>query len=175
MAKKRILVILLAAVLLLAAGFAVIKGYDRHTYGEIRLSFSEKKELGEIIAKYDRLSLDFMAYSPNENCFCIDCDHTEYEIDKKTFDESAALYNEIMDYSEKNNTVFNGEKLELTIRNGSSLDYLILRNFDENVKDACQKECSYVTISYYVGKTNKVYESDIDSFIEKKPDEVFGR
>lgn len=115
-----------------------------------------------------------MAYSPNENCFCIDCDHTEYEIDKKTFDESAALYNEIMDYSEKNNTVFNGEKLELTIRNGSSLDYLVLRNFDENDEDACQKECSYVTISYYVGKTNKVYESDIDSFIEKKSDEVFG-
>lgn len=171
MNKKRIALILIPTFLLLICIIGLIL-YDRHTYGRLQLSFSEKKELGEIIAKYDRLSLDFMAYSPNENCFYIDCDHTEYEIDKKTFDESAALYNEIMDYSEKNNTVFNGEKLELTIRNGSSLEYLILRNFDENVKDACQKECSYVTISYYVGKTNKVYESDIESFKEKKYDEV---
>ena len=172
MNKNRIALILIPTFLLLICIIGLIL-YDRHTYGDLQLSFSEKKELGEIIAKYDRLSLDFMAYSPNENCFCIDCDHTEYEIDKKTFDESAALYNEIMDYSEKNNTVFNGEKLELTIRNGSSLEYVILRNFTENAETAEQNECGYVTLSYYIGKTHKVFTSDIDSFMEEYAGEVF--
>ena len=171
MNKKRIALILIPTFFLLICIIGLIL-YDRHTYGEIRLSFSEKKELGEIIAKYDCLSLDFIGYMSSEKCYRINCNYTKSEIDEEVFNKGVALYNEIMDYSGRSNNIFNGEKLELTIRNGSSLDYLILRNFDENVKDACQKECSYVTISYYVGKTNKVYESDIESFKEKKYDEV---